>query len=491
MTPGSEELGQIIAASVAEFDQRPCLIEAGGEVLSYAGFGERLRQVTTLLRERRVGRGDVVTRISDNSIDLAVALFGVISFGAVAMPLNPKLKPQEIETLRRHSRSTLLLRARIPELEHLGSGACDIAAYRQVRPARGRLEMPPADAGALLIYTSGTTGSPKGVLLRHSNIAANVRAALTRLPFAERHTTLCCLPLFHTFGFISDLSTMLFAGGTTVLMPTFDIKRVGMLETAIREHEVRSFSAVPLIFNALLSLGCRLGDSRLKFCVSGAAPLAPQTIERFSATYDVPIIPAYGLTETTCFCTISPPRRIVPRSAGTSAGGEIRVVSEGGDDLGVGEIGELIVKGPSVMSGGYYRDDRQCYHPTGDRWFMTGDLGYLDAEGYVYITGRKKNMVIRGGEKIYLEDLDRCLLDCLEVRDSATVRVDRDGVEKIACFVVPRERAVEPRRIKEFIAARVGREKQPDRVLMCEEIPRTATNKVRLAELQKIAEARL
>jgi acyl-CoA synthetase (AMP-forming)/AMP-acid ligase II len=248
-----------------------------------------------------------------------------------------------------------------------------------------------------------------------------------------------------------------------------------------------------LILDVLTRLGCRLGGGAMRFCVSGAAPLSEPVRERFAEAYGFPIIPAYGLTETTCFCTISPHDAVVPGSAGVPAGIEVRVVSETGAELPPGEIGEIAVRGPSVMAGGYYKGPRDCYLDAGPQaegtWFRTGDLGRLDEAGYIFLTGRKKNMVIRGGEKIYLEDIDRCLADCPGVSDSATIRLGGD-VERIVCFVVPAAEApASPHQVLDFIAGRLGRSRQPDRVELRDSIARTATNKVRLGELQRLAGA--
>jgi long-chain acyl-CoA synthetase len=241
------------------------------------------------------------------------------------------------------------------------------------------------------------------------------------------------------------------------------------------------------MFELFLRFGCDLAGEHMQFCVSGAAPLREHTAEEFLQRYKFPIIPAYGLTETTCFATISPPGKIKPRSAGIPAAVTARVAGNDEKEAQPGEIGELLLSGESVMKQGYFKSDVECFSGEGNKWFKTGDLGYRDDDGYIYITGRKKNMVIRGGEKIYLEDVDACLCQMKSLADSASIRFEEDGEDKIAVFVVPQEAAtVTDFEVKSFVEKQLGRLKSPDIVLLSAKIPRTPTNKVKIRELQDL-----
>jgi long-chain acyl-CoA synthetase len=470
--------------------ESPALIEAStGFTLSHRAFFERLHQVFGLLESAEVAPGEVVTLMSPNSIDMSVMLIGAMAYGAIANPLNPALSAREIDTLLQHSGSRTLFAPPGRAPSSCPVRVRDLAEYMLHSPPLTPLSkrgVSPED-GALLIYTSGTTGSPKGVLLSHQNLTANVETAIQWFGLDERHRTLCILPLFHTFGLVSDVLPMLFTGGAAVVSDIFDVTKIKAIDQAIERHQVRSFSAVPLMFDMFLRLGSRLGGGSMKFCVAGAAPLLTRTLADFSARFGFPIIPAYGMTETTCFCTISPPQAIVAGSSGVPARMQVRVVDERGEDLPHGQIGELVARGDNVIRGGYFRDDRGCFLDPQRTWFMTGDLGYIDEKGYVYVTGRKKNMVIRGGEKVYLEDLDRCLSRLADVADSATVGVTQGSTERIVCFIVRERDTLGEARVMEHLRAEVGDAKSPDRVVFCESIPRTATNKVKIAELQALA----
>ncbi|HEY6351031.1 MAG TPA: class I adenylate-forming enzyme family protein [Candidatus Angelobacter sp.] len=482
-------LENCLAHSVRRHKDKVLFIQPStGERLSFGDFGDTLAKVHVLLEQQQIHCGDVVTLIAANSIDLAVMLYGVMTFGAIAKPLNPQITPAELNKLMLHSGSSIIFadcQIAIPEYR---GRYLEIDTYRQVTRkghlvSGGEQENNPA----LLIYTSGTTSQPKGVLLSQQNIVHNVRTAIDFLGLDDQHTKICILPLFHTFGFISDLSAMALCGGTTVILDTFDVTKMSSVEAAIHDYPVNSFSAVPLMFDLFLRFGCNLAGKQMKFCVSGAAPLRENTAAEFLETYRFPIIPAYGLTETTCFATISPPSRIKAGSAGIPAAVKVRVARPDGAEAETGEIGELLVSGESVMQQGYFKNEIECFCGEQNQWFKTGDLGHSDQEGYIYITGRKKNMVIRGGEKIYLEDVDACVAQMQSLADNASIRFEEDGEEKIAAFVVPRHgAAITDFEIRNFVEAQLGRLRVPDLIIFRDSIPRTPTNKVKIRELQAL-----
>jgi acyl-CoA synthetase (AMP-forming)/AMP-acid ligase II len=482
-------LNHYLTQTVHKYKDKVLFVQPStGETLTFSEFGVALAGVHRLLGQQQIGKGDVVTLIAANSIDLAVMLYGVMTFGAIAKPLNPQITSVELERLLSHSGSSIIFADRRIAIPQYQGKYLDINTYRQSR-GDGRFVsgVEREDSAALLIYTSGTTSQPKGVLLSHRNIAHNVLTATKFFELDDQHTKICILPLFHTFGFISDLSPMAFCGGTTVILDMFDVTKLSSIQAAIHDYPVNSFSAVPLMFELFLRFGCDLAGKHMRFCISGAAPLRENTAAEFLQTYKFPIIPAYGLTETTCFATISPLGRIKARSAGIPAAVSARVTRSDGEEAVIDEIGELLLSGESVMQQGYFKSEIDCFYGDEKRWFKTGDLGYRDEEGYIYITGRKKNMVIRGGEKIYLEDLDACLAQMKSVADNASIRFEEDGEEKIAAFVVPREGAnVTDFEIRSFVEDQLGRLRTPDLVVFRTTIPRTPTNKVKIRELQEL-----
>jgi long-chain acyl-CoA synthetase len=488
-------LSRALLDSIARNPRSKALVQGAlGEGLTYAALGNGLQRVAGLLESEGVQAGQPVALVSENSVDMAVALLGIMASGALAMPLNPALSPVEKDALLRHAGCRLILADRGLHLREFEGRVLPLEAWRRA-PALALLREPGEEDKALLIYTSGTTGQPKGVGLSQRNLHANVRTALDILQFGQDHATLCLLPLFHTFGLVSDLCTALFSGNTAVLLPSFQPAQARILQEAVHAYRVRSFSAVPLMLELILRLDCDLERSSLLFCVSGAAPLDPGMSGRWLRRYGFPILPAYGLTEATCFCTLSRPDAVEPSSIGHPAGTRIKVVSEEEEELGEGQIGELIIQGENVIAGGYHKNPADCYASRFPGWFKTGDLGCFDAAGRFYIKGRKKNMVIRGGEKVYLEDIDRCLKGMQGVADCATVRVEAASGgalagERIVSFIVRADGAwLDAAGVLDYLRTRISAQKLPDTVIFGPAIPRTATNKVRLAELQHQAQA--
>src|ERR1043166_926718 len=482
-------INDYVLDSISRYPEKTFLIEwSAREEVTYAAYGELLNQVGNVLRKLGVSEGDVVTLISDNSIDMAIMMYGVIVYGAIAKALNPKLTSLELGNIVSHSGSRIVFSSHQIDIAGFAGRMLDIAAYPN-ESAEGTLRKDfDVETGAELIYTSGTTGTPKGVLLSHRNIVHNVRTATDRLKLDHTHTTLCILPLFHNFAFISDLSMMIFCGGSVVIHEGFDISRLASVEAALMPHGVNSFSAVPLMFELFLRFNCRINPPSMKFCVSGAAPLKEKVAIEFHQRYGFPIVPAYGLTESTCFCTISPLDAIDNTAVGVPVD-EIRIISDDNEDLGPYNIGELIVKGESVMRGSHFRMDDQCFIDPEGTWLKTGDLGYYDQKRYVHITGRKKNMVIRGGEKIYLEDLDLCLTHLAGVAESSTISFEELEVEKIACFVVLDQASrLSSFEVLSFLRERMGRLTCPDIIIIQSYLPRTATGKIKVGELRKAAE---
>jgi long-chain acyl-CoA synthetase len=230
-----------------------------------------------------------------------------------------------------------------------------------------------------------------------------------------------------------------------------------------------------------------LTDTHLQFAISGAAPLDEGVKADYETRFGHPIIPCYGLSESTCFATISPLDGVRPNSVGKAANIEICVLGEHSEVLAAGQTGEIAVRGPSVIRDGYYRDGQRYSSAfTQDGWLLTGDLGRMDEDGYVYVTGRKKNMVIRGGEKVYLEDLDRSLVQYPGVAHSASIVISaRETWDRAISFIAPRESVVLTREaVTAYVQKNLGRNHVPDDIVFTDKIPRTAIGKPNYVELK-------
>lgn len=481
--------------------RRIALIEAlqgqGDVVFSYGA----LVACALALREKldALGAPDdaPVVVLSSRPLHQAVAIVAGMAAGAVISPLNPALRPAALNGALQHAQPALIIvePGCVPPDARCTTigwddlfGNIDANQERLLRLLPGNSAIP--RSGGLLIYTSGTTGAPKGVLLNCRHIRANVGAAIERLGYQPGWISGSLLPRFHTFTLISDIFPMLFLGGHTVLVDAFELPTAPSAVAAFKRHGVRSYSAAPIILEALCALRAWSDVPTLRFAVAGAAPLKEKTRLQYHVLFGHPIVPCYGLSETTCFATISPADAQRCGTVGLPAGIEICVFDERGQAMESGVTGELAMRGPSVIRDGYFRDvaGHHAQAFTADGWFLSGDIGHLDADGYVVVTGRKKNMVIRGGEKIYLEDLDRCLDDCADITDCASIVEYRPGdADRALTFIVAADDApCAVERVEQHVRAVLGPRHVPDQMLAVERIPRTRTGKVSHPELMAL-----
>lgn len=435
-----------------------------------------------------IGQGDVVAIVSENCHEMVAFMYAVIIAGAKIAPLNPKLSPEESGNILRHSEAKLVCIRSLSDRDSLPSDTttCELSEFFAGREGIGFEEFElvtrkTAKEGGLLIYTSGTTGRPKGVIISSNSIAHNVASVLEVLQPDEGHRRLCLLPLFHTFGFISDVSMSLLSGASVVVMRSFDVTQVQEIEEAIWRHKPNSFSAAPLIFEILEKMDCAIGPSSLKYLISGAAPLSEETRLAYESKYQTSILPAYGLTETTCFCTLSRPGRIVPKSTGKPVGIDLIVVDEISNPVLPMIPGEVVVRGGSVFSGRYYKSDLDI-RVEGTDYIRTGDIGYLDEEDNLFLVSRIKNMAIRGGEKVYLDDLDSFARKYEFVSDIAHVKVEAENIDNIHCFYVENP-GFDLQSFQAWLVSGIGAQKFPDQFHSIRVIPRTPTNKVKIGEL--------
>ncbi|WP_192805196.1 class I adenylate-forming enzyme family protein [Noviherbaspirillum aerium] len=475
--------------------------------LSYRDLVSKALNLRTALARLGLAPDACVSLWSQRPLHQALAIIAGLANGITIHPLNPGLSASMLEGQLRHARPDLLIlddEAALPE----GLDACAVKGtaclrWNEIFGTSGMAEASAvvaalADvAGAadeqagLLIYTSGTTGEPKGVRLGWRDIAANVRHAIGALGYQPGWVAGSLLPRFHTFTLISDLLPALLLGGRTVLVDSFDLQKLKPVVETFRRHGVQSYSAAPVVFEACSALRAWRDVPSLQFAVAGAAPLKESTRIAYLELFGHPIVPCYGLTETTCFAAISPRTAIRAGSVGLPAGIEVCVMDEHGRQLAAGITGELAMRGPSVIRKHYFRDHEGRFAKTfhDDGWFLSGDIGHIDADGYIYVTGRKKNMVIRGGEKVYLDDLDRCLFDAPGVVDCASIVQCQPGKPDVAwTFIVTADGRPMPRsHVEAIVHRRLTPRYMPDRIVFIERVPRTPSGKAAHRELLALA----
>jgi acyl-CoA synthetase (AMP-forming)/AMP-acid ligase II len=455
------------------------------------------------LRSAGVGVQDAVAIVMPNGPEMATTFLSVACW-ATAAPLNPAYREDEFDFYLGDLDAKALIIQAGPD-----SPARAVAAKRNIKlieltpdqtgPAGAfTLSVPFAQAGsahpapqhvALVLHTSGTTSRPKIVPLRHENLAASARHIATTLALTPSERSLVIMPLFHIHGLIGALLSSLHAGASVFCPPGFNaLKFFGWLD----ESKATWYSAVPTMHQAILSRAERnaeiLARRKLRFIRSSSSSLPPQVMHQLEATFGCPVIEAYGMTEAT-HQMASNPLPPLGRKAGTvgiAAGPEMAIMDTAGALLPHGATGEIVIRGPNVTAG-YANNPKANAEAFTNGWFRTGDQGVMDAEGYISITGRLKEIINRGGEKIAPREVDEVLMDHPAVAQVVTFGMPHDKLgEDVAAAVVLKEgQTITEPELRTFVAGRLADFKVPRKILFLPEIPKGATGKLQRIGLAK------
>lgn len=473
------------AASIPDRRERrdpdgPCLEDLDRRWTS-AQFASEVRRAAAGLATSGVRAGDVVGAMLPNQLELITLLFAAWRLGASLTPVNPALTAEEARYQLGDCAARLVV-ADDGNLAKVEGGRAAVLTPGECRARGGEIPALRTDDSdiALIVYTSGTTGRPKGVVLDHANITAmaGMLASWFRLGPADR--CLLVLPLFHVNGLMASVVSPLTAGGTTIVAPRFD---PGQFWSWVERFRPTYFSAVPTIYLLLGSLpaAVRPDASSLRFAVCGAAPMPAGAIGAFEDRYHVPVVEGYGLSEGTVASTINPldgPRK--PGSVGVALPGQRVAVVDGHDrPLPPHDVGEVVIQGPNVMRGylGLPAETAACLR---GGWLHTGDVGFLDGEGYLTLVDRKKDMIIRGGENIYPTEIESVLYAHPAVLEAAVVgRPDEIYGEQPVAFVSLRQgRQVTAEQLAEHCRARLAPFKLPREYLIMNTLPKNAVGKI-------------
>ncbi|HEX8375826.1 MAG TPA: AMP-binding protein, partial [Geminicoccaceae bacterium] len=397
-----------------------------------------------------------------------------------------------VEVAQRHGARVLRLRASpdAPAGRFTLVGEDDGTNPAAVRPG-------PAgpDDTALVLHTSGTTSRPKIVPLLHRNVAASAAHIGAALALTPDDRCLNVMPLFHIHGLIAATLSSLAAGGSTYCAPGFNALR---FFAWLDEAEPTWYTAVPTMHQAILARAARnpesIAKARLRLIRSSSASLPPQVMREVEAAFGCPVIESYGMTEAAHQMTSNPlpPRERFPGSVGVAAGPLVRTADDEGRFVAAGEAAEIVISGPNVTPGYESNPDanaKNFFEADGRRWFRTGDQGVIDEGGYLRITGRLKEIINRGGEKVSPLEVDEVLMDHPAVQQVVTFAMPHDKLgEEVAAAVVLREgERAEERELREFAAGRLADFKVPRRIVVLDEIPKGATGKLqRIGLAQKL-----
>ncbi len=468
----------------------------GNDQFTYAHFRSQSLQVAARLRgELGVQPGDRVGLWMNNSPEFISALFGALAAGAVVVPINCFLKAEEVAYILEDCGVKVLLSEQAMDgmLGKLSAGhpllriwkketfpAADTAPAGFEPAARKRADL------AVLIYTSGTTGHPKGAMLTHGNLLHNVESCRQVLEAVAVDRFALLLPMFHSFMLTVCVLLPFIVGGSIVLVRSLQPPKAVLTE--IIRHQATILPGIPQLFRTLASAPVPPNLS-LRICISGAAPLPADTMRAFDARYPIPVVEGYGLSEASPVVSINPLRGVQkPGSIGLPiANVELTIRDEDGRELPRRQVGELCVRGGNVMVG-YWNRPEESAAALRDGWLYTGDIGYMDEDGYTYITDRKKDMLLVNGINVYPREIEEVMYRFPGVKEAAVIgRPDaRKGEQPVAFVALDDGQPLDTAGLLAYLKAHLADYKVPRAVVQLPSLPRNATGKILKTELRKL-----
>jgi long-chain acyl-CoA synthetase len=530
-------LHQMLSDAARRHGSRPC-IAYQGRTLTYAEVDESSSRFAAGLVKLGLKKGDRVAVFLPNIPQFVISYFGILRAGGIVVPCSPLYKERELEAQIRDSGAKLVIAANdvvggndlyaslegcrgrlqlsnviaasvtdyLPGYKRAFAGLAKVKnvkrnntipfmeVVRTNQPIASPAEVDPVKDTAVLQYTGGTTGVSKGAVLTHYNLLSGAAIAAKTLPMEDSDINLSVLPLFHIFGMTGVMNAPIYSGGTMVLLPRFDIEEV--MKT-IQKEKVTIFCGVPTMYIAINNHpdAAKFDLRTVRLSFSGGAPLPVAVRRKFNELTGGNLVEGYGLTESSAVGMTNPFRDGEPREGSIGfpfPSTDARVVSL--DDpskiLGVGEVGELALKGPQVMQG-YWNNAKETDQVLHDGWLLTGDVAKMDGDGFFYIVDRKKDMVSVGGLKVYPREVEEVLFEHPDVREAAVIGVPHQYMgETVKAFVVlkdPSKAGSAKEDILQFCSAKLAKYKVPHEVEFVPDLPKTLVGKVLRRKLKESA----
>jgi long-chain acyl-CoA synthetase len=492
----------IAFASCAEKHAQKTAIFYGEQEISYAQLHAQSQIIAAHLQGKFGAKpGDRVGLWLKNCPEFAACVFGILQTGAVVVPINNFLKPAEVNYILNDGRIDVLISgeessAHFPELTAARSQLKILKVEdfsnldsTESRPAdfsdASRVELRTEKDLAVIIYTSGTTGKPKGAVLSHGNLLHNVNSCRIVLESVPDDCFAVLLPMFHTYMMTVGIFLPFTSGGSIVLVKSLHPPRAMLQEIFSRRATI--LPAVPSFYRMIL--GAQLPTPLpIRIFISGSAPLPMQTLREFEEKFNVPLIEGYGLSEASPVVSKNPLHGV--RKAGSIgipvANVEMSVQDESGKFLGASETGEICVRGGNVMQG-YWNQPEETKKVMRGEWLLTGDVGYRDADGYYYITDRKKDMLLVNGINVYPREIEEVIYHFPGVKEAAVIGVPdaRRGEQPVAFVAAAEGHTLDEKVLHEFIRSKLADYKAPKQIIILPALPKNATGKILKTELRK------
>jgi acyl-CoA synthetase (AMP-forming)/AMP-acid ligase II len=486
-------LPQFLEDAVNKRPDKIAFMTPEGESWTFVEYWNAAKRMARALQDKGVKKGDFVGIYAPNSVEYGVVLHGAIIAGATVTTLNPLYREREVEHQLGDAGAKVLFtlnallpvvddaRKNLPKLKHVFEleNTWEMVASASGEPAA--VSFDPENDIAVLPYSSGTTGMAKGVMLSHQNLTANIRQTLALDMFSDSSIMLDFLPFYHIYGMMVLLNCGMAVGATQIVLPRFDPEQALKL---IEQHKVTDLFVVPPALLVLVNHPAteKANLSSLRFVMSGAAPLPAEVGRQAAIKLDAIVMQGYGMTESSPITNVNPLDNPREGSVGPPVADTLeKVVSlETGEEVGPGEVGELLVFGPQVMKGYWGRPDATAETITEDGWLRTGDIVTADPDGFIRIHDRKKEMIKYKGYQIAPAELESLLMEHPDVKDAAVIplREGDAGDEVPKAFVVPKVDNIDLDAVLTFVASKVAPYKKIRHIEIVEAIPKNPSGKI-------------
>lgn len=468
----------------------------GDKTVTYNALNKKIASYSYYLKEKGIKPGDRVGLLCQNSPEFIYSYFALALLGAKVVPLNLVFTVDEIMYILHDSEAVaLIIHSKVLQKLKNASGIIIEKTFEinesffEELPEK-HFEHPiniSENELCTILYTSGTTGKPKGAMLSHKNLISNAISTNEVFKVTEQDNFICVLPMFHSFAFTCCILTPLYAGGSITIQETFSPKET---LNVIKESKVTVFCGVPVMYNFINQTSDKDSLKSVRLAVSGGAPLPVEVLENFENKFHIPLIEGYGLSEASPVVSFNPIGAGRKKaSIGTAIPGvKVKIFDEKGIEIPQGQIGEIVVQGDNVMTG-YLNLPTETTQALKDGWLFTGDVGYIDEEGFIFIVDRKKDLVIVGGLNVYPREVEEIIYTYPGVMECAVIGIpDITRGELVKAYVVNKEGfTVDKKSLLKHLKEHLAIYKLPKTIDFISAIPKTGTGKVDKKVLRKLA----
>lgn len=461
-------------------------IKFNNQVITYEQLTNYIKKFSHYFHKLGIRQGDYVGLYAGNSPEFIYSYLAVSTLGAVIVPFNRMLTGSEVDYIAKDAEMKHIISSKALEVDPqlnqiIVSNELDtiLSSPSLKLPELTRNEN---DVNTI-IYTSGTTGKPKGAMLSHKNLISNAESTIEHFKMTDKDSHLCVLPMFHSFAWTVSVTAALYTGATIIIEESFHPKNILQ---SIRNHKITIVSGVPAMYSYYLSLGQKEDFDSVRCFISGGASLPVEILENFEKKMDKKICEGYGLSESSPVVSINPMNKTKAGSIGpTIKNVKVKILDSKGLELAINETGEICVQGPNVMKG-YKNLPEETAKAIIDGWLHTGDVGYIDEDGYIYIVDRIKDIIIVSGLNVYPREIEELIYTYGGILEAAVIGVKdkKRGEVPVAYIAVENPDTFDLNKLEDLLNSKLAQFKRPKKITLMETLPKNATGKIMKRALQ-------